>query len=249
MRTTRIHYSGDLATGKLIELDEAASAHVLRVLRLKAGAPVVVFNGQGGEFEGSIADGGDRRRALVQIGARRDPATESRLRITLVQGISRGERMDYTLQKSVELGVSRIIALATEFSQVRLDGARLDRRIEHWRGIIRGACEQSGRTVVPDLQAGMTLTQWLAGATIGADTAELRLVLDPRAERGLVAIGPSPGAVVLLAGPEGGLSDAEVASARNAGFAGLRLGPRILRTETAGMAALAALQVLWGDLG
>ncbi len=249
MRTTRIHYPGDLAVGGFVELDETASAHVLRVLRLKAGASIIVFNGQGGEFEGIIVDDGDRRRARVRIDARRDPVTESRLRITLAQGISRGERMDYTLQKSVELGVYRIIALTTEFSQVRLDGARLERRIEHWRGIIRGACEQSGRTAVPELQAGMTLAHWLTGAKIGADPAAQRLVLDPGAQRGLSALGQNPGDVVLLAGPEGGLSAAEIALAIDAGFTGLRLGPRILRTETAGMAALAALQVLWGDLG
>lgn len=251
MRLTRIHCPNcpeTLIPDSEVELDEAASTHLLRVLRLKAGAPVIVFNGRGGEFDAVIANDSDKRRARLRLGQRRDPATESPLRITLAQGISRGERMDYTLQKSVELGVHRIVALTTGFSQVRLDGARLERRIAHWQGVIRGACEQSGRTVVPELQAGMTLAQWLAGGATPADASAARLVLDPRAEHGLSAIAARPADVVLLAGPEGGLGDHEIAAARAAGFTGLRLGPRILRTETAGIAALAALQTLWGDL-
>ncbi len=254
MRRTRIHYEGELTEGGLIELDDAASAHLLRVLRLKAGAAVIVFNGQGGEFEAVIDERDDRRRARLRIGARRDPAVESPLAITLAQGISRGERMDWTLQKSVELGVTRIVALTTAFSQVRLDAARLERRIAHWNGVIRGACEQSGRTAVPSLTAGLTLAQWLSETEVmgqkneaGTD-APLRLVLDPRAEQGPGAISARPREVILLAGPEGGLGDDEVAAAIAAGFTGLRLGPRILRTETAGIAALAALQTLWGDL-
>jgi 16S rRNA (uracil1498-N3)-methyltransferase len=178
MRTTRIHHPGKLAAGGFVELGAAASTHLLRVLRLKAGASVIVFNGRGGEFEAVIVDDSDHRRVRLRIGTWRDPVTESPLRITLAQGISRGERMDYTLQKSVELGVHRIIALTTAFSQVRLDGARLERRIEHWRGVILSACEQSGRTHVPELQAGMTLAQWRDDATGGADPAALRLVLD-----------------------------------------------------------------------
>lgn len=251
MRVTRIHHPGALARDALVELDVAASAHLLRVLRLKPGAAVIVFNGQGGEYEAVIDDAGDRRCARLRIGARRDPAVESPLAITLAQGISRGERMDWTLQKSVELGVTRIVALTTAFSQVRLDAARLERRVAHWEGVIRGACEQSGRTAVPPLTAGLTLAQWLDGEG-GARTDDgaappLRLVLDPRAGQGPGALGAPPREVILLAGPEGGLGDDEVAAALAAGYTGLRLGPRILRTETAGLAALAALQALHGD--
>lgn len=247
MRIPRIHHPGDLAPDLTLELHDAASAHLLRVLRLRPGAAVVVFNGDGGEYD-CVLEGADEGRARLRVGVRREPAVESPLAITLAQGISRGERMDYTLQKSVELGVRRIVPLTSEFCQVRLDGARMEKRLRHWQGVINGACEQSGRTRLPELGTVHSLPEWLAAE----DHPALRLVLDPRADHGLAALAaPDPGLaereVILLIGPEGGLSEREIAMARAAGYTGLRLGPRVLRTETAGVAALAALQTLWGD--
>jgi 16S rRNA (uracil1498-N3)-methyltransferase len=245
MRIPRIHLRQALAPGTRLPLDDAASGHVLRVLRLKPGAALVIFNGDGGEYEATLTDV-ENRTAVVTLGRFLDPRRESPLAITLAQGISRGERMDYTLQKSVELGVARIVPLETAFSQVRLDGARLERRRQHWEGVIASAAEQCGRTRLSELAPLTPLGGWLASR----DDAGLCLVLDPAGDVTLSQLAaPTNGRINLLAGPEGGLSDQEIAQARRAGYQGLRLGPRILRTETAGIAALAALQTVWGDLG
>lgn len=245
VRLTRIHLPRALVPGARLTLDETASGHLLRVLRLRPGAPLVVFNGEGGEYEATLAAVEDRA-AVVTLGRHIEDRRESPLAITLAQGISRGERMDYTLQKSVELGVARIVPLETAFSQVRLDGARLERRREHWTRVIASAAEQCGRTRLPELAPVAPLAGWLAtGAGAGAG-----LVLDPAGDVTLTQLTPpSRGHITLLVGPEGGLGEQEIALARRAGYHGLRLGPRILRTETAGVAALAALQALWGDLG
>ncbi len=247
MRIPRIFLPQTLASGACVTLEESTSNHLLRVLRLKPGAPVHLFNGDGGEYEATLS-AVERGSAIVTVGEFLDVNRESPLSITLAQGISRGERMDFTLQKSVELGIERVIPLETEFSQVRLEGERRERRRRHWEGVIAGACEQSGRTRLPELLPVMTLVDWLG--PMSATEEELRLVLDPAADTTLSGLQlPPAGRVTLLIGPEGGLSDKEIAQARRAGFAGLRLGPRILRTETAGLAALAALQALRGDLG
>lgn len=247
MRVPRLFLARPLAVGARVTLEEAASNHLLRVLRLKPGAPLRLFNGAGGEYEATL-DAVERGTAIVTLGAFVDVSRESSLAITLAQGISRGERMDYTLQKSVELGVARILPLETEFGQVRLEGERRERRYRHWEGVIAGASEQSGRTRPPELLPITTLDRWLAAAPASGEG--LRLALDPAAETTLGGLQlPPAGGVTLLIGPEGGLSDREIGQARRTGFIGLRLGPRILRTETAGIAALAALQVLRGDLG
>lgn len=247
MRIPRIHLPRPLAPGARLALDETASGHVLRVLRLKPGAALIVFNGAGGEYEATLI-AVEGRAAVVTLGRFANPVRESPLEIMLAQGISRGERMDYTLQKSVELGVSRIVPLETEFCQVRLVGERLERRHQHWSRVIASAGEQCGRTRLPELAHAMPFADWLAD---GAMTpAGLRLVLEPEGETALSQLpAPPERAVSLLIGPEGGLSATEIGKARRAGYRGLRLGPRILRTETAGAAALAALQTLWGDLG
>jgi 16S rRNA (uracil1498-N3)-methyltransferase len=181
----------------------------------------------------------------VRVGALRPRQVESPLPITLAQGISRGERMDITLQKAVELGAARIAPLVTSYCQVRLEGERLERRHRHWLGIIVAACEQCGRTRLPELLPAMTLAEWLAAET-AAD--ELRIVLDHQAERSFAQIEAAPRALTLLVGPEGGLEDTEIEAAQRAGYQGLRLGPRVLRTETAGLVALTAMQLRWGDL-
>ena len=242
MRISRIYLPLPLTIGATVRLDDNAFNHAVRVLRLKSGAALILFNGGGGAFSATLADV-SKREAWAQVTEYLPDEVESPLRITLGQGVSRGEKMDYTLQKAVELGVAMIQPLFTERGGVDLKDERLQRKIEHWRGIVIGACEQCGRNRLPELREPLTLHCWLAqSAEFG-----LRLLLDPAAEQGLRGLEPPAGPVTLLIGPEGGLSPAEIAQAVLAGFNGVRLGPRILRTETAGLAALAAMQAWWGD--
>lgn len=239
---TRIHVPLPLAVGASLDLPDEAARHVAQVLRMRVGEPLTLFNGEGGEYAATIVATG-RRDVRVSID-RFDPVDrESRLDVSLVQCVSKGERMDYTVQKAVELGVSRILPLLSERSVVKLDAERWDKKLEHWRGIAVSACEQSGRTRVPEVAPVQKLDAWLASADAG-----LRLVLAPTESVSLKALPPAAG-IALLIGPEGGLSDQEIAAARRAGCIGIGLGPRVLRTETAGVATLAALQLLWGDLG
>lgn len=239
---TRIHVPLPLAAGTSLDLPDEAARHVAQVLRMRVGEPLTLFNGDGGEYQATITATG-RRDVAVSID-RYDPVDrESRLAITLVQCVSKGERMDYTVQKAVELGVTRILPLLSERSVVKLDAERWDKKLEHWRGIAASACEQSGRTRLPEVAPVQKLDAWLATAEPG-----LRLVLAPTESVSLKALAPAAN-IALLIGPEGGLSDNEIAAARRAGCVGIGLGPRVLRTETAGVAALAALQLIWGDLG
>lgn len=237
MRIPRIFQPVPLAPDASVTLDSTAANHVTRVLRLKPGAELVLFNGEGGEYPAVL-----EAAATARLGAWRSVECESPLAITLVQGISRAERMDYTIQKAAELGVTRIVPVFAARSVVELRGERLQRRMQHWQGIAIGACEQCGRNRVPALDAALDLSDWLRGSA----APSLRLVLNHRATTTLNAL-PRPAALTLLIGPEGGLDESELAQAERAGFIGMRLGPRVLRTETAAVAALAALQVLWGD--
>jgi 16S rRNA (uracil1498-N3)-methyltransferase len=241
MRIPRIHHPAPLTSGGHVELSDTAANHVVRVLRLPLGAPLILFNGAGGEFEAAI-NAIDKRRVTVDIGTFHDRECEPPLPLWLAQGISRGDRMDYTIQKAVELGVSGIIPLFTEHCGIQLSVERLAKRVQHWQAVVIGACEQCGRNRIPQILKPVTLTQWLASPGEG-----LRLVLDPEADHSLAQIPTPTGPITLLIGPEGGLSDQEVALAKAAGYVGLRLGPRILRTETAAVAALAALLGAWGD--
>ncbi|BCO32702.1 ribosomal RNA small subunit methyltransferase E [Thiohalobacter sp. COW1] len=242
MPTPRIYLPQPLASGTTTQLDERAQRHAVKVLRLKPGAALILFNGDGGEYHATLEDT-RREGAQVSVGEHIAQERESPLDIELLQGVARGEKMDLILQKAVELGVNRIVPLATERSQVKLSGERLDKRMQHWRGIIIHACEQCGRNRLPELAGMQTLD-----ATLAAHAPDrLGLLLDPIAERGPHDLAQTP-ALSLLIGPEGGLAPAERDQARAAGFQGVRLGPRILRTETAGLAALAALQCLYGDL-
>jgi 16S rRNA (uracil1498-N3)-methyltransferase len=241
MRIPRIHHPAPLNSGADIELSDTAANHVSRVLRLPVGAPLILFNGQGGEFAATVTTL-DKRRVSVAVGDFHATEREPPLQLQLAQGISRGERMDYTIQKAVELGVKRIIPLFTEHCGVQLHGERLEKRIKHWQGVVISACEQCGRNRIPQIDSPLTLTQWLASPGSG-----MRLVLSPAAEHSLTRLPAPAGPVTLLIGPEGGLSDQELALAAQAGFLGLRLGPRVLRTETAAVAALAAMLGIWGD--
>lgn len=242
MRITRVFQPVPLASGVRLELDVQAVHHLVHVLRIKCGASLVLFNGDGGEYPAQVQAIG-KHSVTVSLGECVRPLRESKLETVLAQGVSRGERMDYTLQKAVELGVSRIVPLLTEHTMVNMNGERRERRAQHWRSVMVSACEQCGRNVVPELDIARDYDAWLQ-----ADWGGLKLVLHQDGEKSLSQLPPPSGAVTLLVGPEGGLSDAEVARAQTAGFTVLRLGPRILRTETAGVAALAALQAKWGDL-
>ncbi len=242
MRIPRLHLPVPLTVGATVPLDDNALNHAVRVLRLKPGAALILFDGAGGAFAATLAEVG-KRAAWARVTAALPGEVESPLRVALAQGVSRGEKMDYTLQKAVELGVAVIQPLFAERGGVDLAGERLARKVRHWRGIIVGACEQCGRNRLPELRQPLTLAEWLEQPA----EPDLRLLLDPLAERGLRGLEPPAATVTLLIGPEGGLSPVEIAQARKAGFAGVRLGPRVLRTETAGVAALAAVQALWGD--
>jgi 16S rRNA (uracil1498-N3)-methyltransferase len=242
MRIPRIYLPLSLTVGAAVQLDDNAFSHAVRVLRLKPGAALILFNGEGRAFAAMLADV-SKRDAWARVTGVLPDEMESPLRIVLAQGISRGEKMDYTLQKAVELGVATIQPLFAERGVVDLTGERLARKIQHWRGIVIGACEQCGRNRLPELPKPLALVDWLARPV----EPGLRLLLDPSAARGIRGFEPPTDGVTLLIGPEGGLSLAEIDRARAMGFTGVRLGPRILRTETAGVAALGAVQALWGD--
>ena len=241
MRVPRIYVEADLRRGSEAVLGEDAAAHLARVLRLRAGDPVTLFNGDGRDCAGRLV-GLTKRDARVAIEAASDTEPEPPLAIQLAVGVSRGERMDHVIQKAVELGVSAILPLVTERSVVRLDDERTDRRHAHWRGVLVAACEQSGRRRLPALHPAVAWRSW----TLPAEGT--RLLLDPGAALTLPMLPRPEAPATLLVGPEGGLAEAERARAARAGFTPVRLGPRILRTETAPLAALAALQVLWGDM-
>lgn len=235
---------------RVVGLPEAAAHHALRVLRLRAGDPVVLFDGKGGEYAGRLVEAG--RAVRVELGAWRDIERESPLRITLAQALPAGDKMDWIVQKAVELGAVRVVPLAAARSVVRLVGERAARRVEHWRQVAVSACEQCGRNRLPEVLPVLDLRSWLAGlaglAEKQGETDGLRLLLSPGgAALRLGEVSPR-GGVALLIGPEGGLTDDESAAAAACGFRAVSLGPRILRTETAGLAALAALAALHGDL-
>ena len=244
MRTIRVFHGSPLKGKDRVTLDAGAAKHLLTVLRLKVGAEVTLFDGSGFEFAGTL-DQADKKQAWVKIARMHGPVVESPLHVTLAQGVSRGERMDYTVQKAVELGVAAIQPVLTERSVVKLDKDSGEKKRLHWRSVAVSACEQSGRVKVPDVKAPVALPQFLGNKLAG----DLKLLLDPE---GGVTAGmlpqPADGRVLLLVGPEGGLSADEIALAGRVGFQGLKLGPRILRTETAALVALSLLQASWGDL-
>lgn len=242
MRIPRIHQPGSLAAGAVVELNDGAANHVARVLRLPVGAALTLFNGEGGEYTATLHEVG-KRSVTARVGTFVDHEVESPLAITLAQGIAKGERMDYAIQKATELGVVRLVPVITERCNVRLSDERWEKKLQHWQAVAISACEQSGRNHIPTIEQPLTLTAWLA-----QDHNELRLTLDPQAGGGIAALDATPHQVSLLVGPEGGLSDGELSAAQRAGYRGIRLGPRVLRTETAGVAALAVLQGRWGDL-
>ena len=243
MRLNRVYSDQPLAAGRTVALPDAAAYHVSRVLRLRAGAPLVVFDGSGADYRCEIA-AIESDRVTVTVGERGAGLRDSPLRITLVQAVSRSERMDWTLQKATELGVRCIVPVLSARSIVRLDERQAERKLRHWQSIVAGACEQSGRSTLPEVRTPVDLGRFLADSPREGQ----RLVLSPGGPASLAGLASVAAAVELLIGPEGGLDDAEIEAATRAGFSPVRLGPRVLRTETAGIVALAVLQAMWGDL-
>lgn len=245
MRLSRAWVDMPLVAGTRVALPEGAAAHLLRVLRLGPGNDCVLFNGDGRDVKARIV-AADRRGGEVELLEARTVDTESPLRIVLLQGIARGEKMDWILQKATELGVSGFVPASSDRSEVRLDPTRAAKRHAHWSSVVVAACEQCGRARIPPVSA----PDALAGALAALPPGGLRLLLDPFADDGVVALPVPPGeGVVVAIGPEGGWSPRDRTQLERAGFRGVRLGPRILRTETAGIAAIAALQARFGDLG
>lgn len=238
MRLSRFFIDAPLSLGQQ-ELPEAQAHYIGRVLRHAVGDAVQLFDGSGQEFRGELSEVG-KKGVRVELREQFAGQAESPLRIHLGQGLSRGERMDWAIQKAVELGVAEITPIVSERCEVRLKDERADKRLAHWRQVAISACEQCGRSVLPVINGPLTLGEWLALVE-----AELKLVLHPVAEP-LTSHAP-PQTLAFLIGPEGGLSDAEVAQAAAQGFHAARLGPRVLRTETAPVVALSVAQQLWGD--
>jgi 16S rRNA (uracil1498-N3)-methyltransferase len=243
MAISRIYQNVSLQTGAQIELDTQASHHLARVLRAKIADNVTIFNGAGGEYD-SVIENITKKAVQVRIGEYNPREAESPLNLCLAQGIARGEKMDYIIQKAVELGVKKIIPLITERCSVKLNDERREKRAQHWQSIIISACEQSGRNRLPELLPAQALHEWLATAQ-DAQCFVLAPLTSTKLREFTIAATAN---VVLLIGPEGGLSAREINLATEHQFAALNLGPRILRTETAAVAALTALQCSFGDM-
>ncbi|MGB5332103.1 MAG: 16S rRNA (uracil(1498)-N(3))-methyltransferase [Woeseiaceae bacterium] len=245
MPRTRLHIAGSYSAKSVLELDADKARYLGRVLRLRVGDSLLVFDGEGNEYAATIG-GIDKSSATLHVGSSTAAETETGLRVHLVQGISRGERMDFVVQKATELGVKRITPVLTEYGVVKLDAKRAEKRRDHWQKVAASACEQSGRTRLPLVDTPVSLKTWI-GNKPGQVDAEL--ILKPGAATPLARIHAPRTKVCVLIGPEGGFSEVEFEDANIAGFEPVSLGPRVLRTETAAVAALAILQSQWGDLG
>lgn len=241
MRIHRVYTHQALEPGVEVVLQGGAAHYLGRVLRVSPGQAIVLFNGDGNDYAAEVVRAG-RLDLVLAVNSRLPGLAEPMLRIMVVQGMSRGERMDHTLQKCTELGAAAFQPLFSERSEVRLQGEKLERRLEHWQGVVISACEQCGRSHVPPVHPPLTLSDWLEKASSG-----VRVVLDPEVSQPLAGL-ELPRRVELAVGPEGGFSEGEVDRMRAGGVMGVRLGPRILRTETAAPAAVAVLQCLGGDL-
>lgn len=244
MRLNRVYTPLPLQPGATAGLAGQAASHAMRVLRLRAGDALTLFNGDGWDYPGTITGTGGSRLEVALLD-RVAAAPESPLALTLVQGVSRGERMDFVMQKGTELGVARFVPVLTARSVVRLDARQTGRRVAHWQSVVAGACEQCGRARLPQVEAPRSLDEWLA---CPVQDGTRRLLLAPDAASPLAGLPPASGAIELLVGPEGGLAEAERAAAIAAGYEPRSLGPRVLRTETAALAAIVALQTSCGDL-
>lgn len=243
MRTIRLYVDAPLAGAASLALPEAAAHHAARVLRLATGQSITLFNGDGCDYAGTI-EWVAGAAVAVRVHGQCVVDNEAPVPVTLAQCLARGEKMDFVMQKATELGVAAIVPIVSERSEVRLDAPRGDKRMMHWRSVVSAACEQCGRARLPRVAVPQTLDAWLA--TLPSDGA-LRLALLPSAATHVRDLQLRAAGVILVIGPEGGLGERDVAALEGAGFRGLGLGPRILRTETAGLAALAAIAACHGD--
>jgi 16S rRNA (uracil1498-N3)-methyltransferase len=242
MRIPRIYIDQTLAITESVLLNESVSHYLSKVLRMQEGRELIVFNGQGGEYSAQIKEVG-KKQVSIQVNQFTEDNRQSSLELHLAIGVSRGERMDWVLQKATELGITRIIPLITERTEVKIKGEKQDKKMQHWQQIIVSSCEQCQRNLLPLLQEPQLIDDWLK--TVSTD---YRFVLHHRNHQSL-SKSTTPKSVTLLIGPEGGLSEEEIILAENEKFQSLRLGPRVLRTETAPVAAISLVQYLWGDLG
>lgn len=242
MRITRLYHPAQLHCGETTQLDSNASSHLIRVLRTKQDTPIILFNGDGFDYQCKTLDT-NAKKTLVAIESRIQVCNESNLCITLIQGLSRQDRMEATIQKSVELGVTKIIPVICQRSNSRLSNDKKIKKLEHWRKVAISACEQSGRSIIPEVTEINTLTDILPLLKPQAQ----KFTLHPQANLSLKEVENSQQAIELFIGPEGGLNDEETNFLKQNNFTDIRFGPRILRTETAGPAVISALQILWGD--
>ena len=245
MRRIRVFVEDPIAAGDMVPLNGFAADHLLKVLRLSRGASVTLFNGDGHDYEGTLEVLG-KGLAAVAIASAVPVANESPLELMLAQSVARGEKMDLILQKATELGVAHIVPLVSERTEVRLDEDRAGRRLAHWHRVVQSACEQCGRAVVPTIAAPIALPAWVAEVR---ESSASKLALHPEGARPLGELSlAGRGQIVLAVGPEGGFGERDLDALAQGGFERLALGPRILRTETAGLAAIAAVQAFFGDL-
>ncbi|MES2997755.1 MAG: 16S rRNA (uracil(1498)-N(3))-methyltransferase [Pseudomonadota bacterium] len=242
MRLARIYQPQPLRTGDVIGLSKAAAHHLIRVLRLSVGREFILFNGEGGEFSAKIISC-KKASVSIQVGEYNEVNRESPLQIILGQAVIRSEKMDYTLQKAVELGVSHLIPLLSERSSPKLSVERWEKRLRHWQAIIVAACEQSGRTRIPSISRPI-----LFELAINEIKADIHVILMPDAGKTIQQLMVSTTRIAALVGPEGGWSETESKIAIAAGYVPIQLGPRILRTETAGVVAMALFQREFGDI-
>lgn len=242
MRIPRIFHSSQLNINQQLALDEEAANHVGRVLRMQNGQEIILFDGSGAQFPARILTS-SKKSVEVEILEKIEKNIESPLDLHLGQVISRGDKMEYTIQKSVELGVNSITPLISDRCGVKLNAERFDKKLQQWQKIAIAACEQSGRNIIPKIHPVISLAEWIKEEFDG-----LKLNLHPRAEQSINTLAPSKN-IRLLIGPEGGLTEQEIAKTHELGFSEILLGPRVLRTETAALTAITALQVRFGDLG
>ena len=242
MRHSRFYVNLPLHVGEQITLPPMVFHHVIKVLRKSEGQEIILFNGDNSDYR-SVIHQVEKKQANVMIQERLPSTPESNLVTTLAQGISKGQRMDLTLQKAVELGVNRIVLIKNDRSNVRIKEDNLDKKMLHWQNVIISAAEQSGRSVIPQLHEPISISEWLQ-----KDTSDLKVVLSPTATQTLDAIESPATTISLLIGSEGGFTDDEIQDAVESGYQAIRLGPRVLRTETAAFTALAVVQAKWGDL-
>jgi 16S rRNA (uracil1498-N3)-methyltransferase len=232
MHRTRLHIEGNYSTGAELELGSDKARYLTRVMRLRVGDPLLIFDGEGSEYHATLASAG-KASATLSVNEK------------TIAGISRGDRMDFVVQKATELGIKRVTPVLTEYGVVKLDAIRAKKRRDHWQKVAASACEQCGRVRLPLIDMPVTLKGWFGSKPASVD---MQLILRPGAKSSLAGIDEPPTKICLLVGPEGGFSDGEYADAEVAGFRPIALGPRIMRTETAAVATLAILQSRWGDL-